>query len=116
ARPIAETVKRVSEGIVEETLDRRGLWGGETPPGVRAAPLRQAPDKARRGGGVAPAGAEAGGRPGRPVRGGPRRAPNGKITTPEDLRHAGASDRRTTPRPPRAGHPRPKPRTQPPIQ
>jgi len=116
ARPIAETVKRVSEGIVEETLDRRGLWAVQTPQGFRAALLREAHDKARREGVVATDDAMLVERLGQPVRVVAGLAANVKITTPEDLRHARASDRRTPPRPPRAGHPRPKPRTQPPIQ
>src|SRR5262245_2979942 len=31
ARPVNDTVKRVADGLVSETLDRRGLWAVQTP-------------------------------------------------------------------------------------
>jgi 2-C-methyl-D-erythritol 4-phosphate cytidylyltransferase len=121
ARPIAETVKRVSAGMVVETLDRRGLWAVQTPQGFRAALLREAHDKARREGVVATDDAMLVERLGQPVRVVAGLAANVKITTPEDLRRARAttrdeSDRRTAPRVPRADHPGRQPGTQAPIR
>jgi 2-C-methyl-D-erythritol 4-phosphate cytidylyltransferase len=94
ARPIAETVKRVSEGLVTETLDRRGLWAVQTPQGFRAALLREAHDKARREGIAGTDDAALVERLGQPVRVVPGLAANIKITTPEDLRHARTTARR----------------------
>ncbi len=87
-RPIAETVKRVADGIVQETLDRRGLWAVQTPQGFRAGLLREAHDKARRDGVVGTDDAMLVERLGQPVRVVPGTAANVKITTPEDLRQA----------------------------
>jgi len=42
AVPIADTVKRVEEATVVETLDRRGLWTVQTPQAFDAALLRRA--------------------------------------------------------------------------
>ncbi|MBI3456677.1 MAG: 2-C-methyl-D-erythritol 4-phosphate cytidylyltransferase [Candidatus Rokubacteria bacterium] len=42
ALPIAETVKRASDGWVKETVDRDGLWAIQTPQVFRAALLREA--------------------------------------------------------------------------
>jgi 2-C-methyl-D-erythritol 4-phosphate cytidylyltransferase len=97
ARPIAETVKRVVEGHVQETLDRRGLWAVQTPQGFRADLLREAHDTARRDGVVGTDDAMLVERLGQPVRVVLGLGENIKITTPEDLRHARARRR------PRAG-------------
>jgi 2-C-methyl-D-erythritol 4-phosphate cytidylyltransferase len=88
ALPIAETVKRVSDGVVETTLDRSGLWAVQTPQGFRAALLREAHDKARRDGVVGTDDAMLVERLGHPVRVVRGLAGNVKITTPEDLRRA----------------------------
>ena len=114
ACPIADTVKRVAEGLVAETLDRRGLWAVQTPHGFRAALLREAHDKARREGVVGTDDAMLVERLGQPVRVVPGLAANVKITTQEDLRRARAagskgSMRRFPPGAPRAGHPRREP-------
>jgi 2-C-methyl-D-erythritol 4-phosphate cytidylyltransferase len=121
ARPIAETVKRVVDGFVGETLDRRSLWAVQTPQGFRAALLREAHDKARRDGIVGTDDAMLVERLVHPVRVVPGLAANVKITTPEDLHHArrktmNESGKRTQPRAPRTAHPRHKPRAKPPIQ
>src|SRR5262249_55533387 len=50
ALPIAETVKRVSDGLVAGTLDRSELVTVQTPQAFRADLLREAHDKARRDG------------------------------------------------------------------
>ena len=86
--PIAETVKRVRDGVVEATLDREGLWSVQTPQVFRAAILREAHDKARRDGFVGTDEAMLVERLGHPVRMVPGLAGNVKITTAEDLRRA----------------------------
>lgn len=88
ALPIAETVKRVRDAVVETTLDRSGLWTVQTPQAFRAALLREAHDKARREGVVATDDAMLVEWLGQPVRVVPGLAGNVKITTPEDLRRA----------------------------
>lgn len=86
--PIAETVKRVRDGLVEATLDRQGLWSVQTPQAFRAAILREAHDKARRDGFVGTDEAMLVERLGHPVRMVPGLADNVKITTADDLRRA----------------------------
>ena len=88
ALPIAETVKRVRDGVVEATLDRTGLWSVQTPQAFRAALLREAHEKARRDGVLGTDDAMLVERLGQPVRVVPGLAANVKITTPEDLRRA----------------------------
>jgi 2-C-methyl-D-erythritol 4-phosphate cytidylyltransferase len=88
ALPIAETVKRVHDAVVESTLDRSGLWAVQTPQAFRTALLREAHDKARREGVVATDDAMLVEWLGVPVRVVPGLAGNVKITTPEDLRRA----------------------------
>lgn len=90
ALPIAETVKRVRDGVVEATLDRAGLWTVQTPQAFRAALLREAHEKARRDGVVGTDDAMLVERLGHAVRVVPGLAGNVKITTPEDLRRARA--------------------------
>jgi 2-C-methyl-D-erythritol 4-phosphate cytidylyltransferase len=121
ARPIAETVKRVEDGLVQQTVDRRGLWAVQTPQGFRAALLREAHDKARRDGVVGTDDAMLVERLGHPVRVVPGLAQNMKITTTEDLRGARAVPRsklaaKAQPRSPGTGHPRRKATSQPPLQ
>jgi 2-C-methyl-D-erythritol 4-phosphate cytidylyltransferase len=86
--PIAETVKRVRDGLVEATLDRDGLWAVQTPQAFRAALLREAHDKARRDGFVGTDEAMLVERLGHPVRMVPGLTDNVKITTADDLRRA----------------------------
>jgi 2-C-methyl-D-erythritol 4-phosphate cytidylyltransferase len=88
ALPIAETIKRVRDGVVESTLDRAGLWAVQTPQAFRTALLREAHDKARRDGLVGTDDAMLVEWLGQPVRVVPGLAGNVKITTPEDLRRA----------------------------
>ncbi len=88
ALPIAETVKRVRDGVVQATLDRSELWSVQTPQGFRAALLREAHDKARRDGVVGTDDAMLVERLGHAVRVVSGLAGNVKITTPEDLRRA----------------------------
>lgn len=88
ARPIAETVKRVREGLVEATIDRQGLWAVQTPQAFRTALLREAHEKARRDGVVGTDDAMLVERLGHPVRVVEGPAANVKITTLEDLLRA----------------------------
>jgi 2-C-methyl-D-erythritol 4-phosphate cytidylyltransferase len=88
ALPIAETVKRVREGVVEATLERAGLWAVQTPQGFRPALLREAHEKAQRDGVTGTDDAMLVERLGHAVRVVPGLVGNVKITTPEDLRRA----------------------------
>ena len=88
ALPIAETVKRVRDGLVETTLPREGLWSVQTPQAFQAAILREAHDKARRDAFLGTDEAMLVERLGHRVRVVPGLAENVKITTPEDLRRA----------------------------
>lgn len=88
ARPIAETVKRVRDGLVETTVDRAGLWSVQTPQAFRADVLREAHDKARRDAVLGTDDAMLVERLGHAVRVVPGLAGNVKITTPDDLRRA----------------------------
>jgi trans-aconitate methyltransferase len=88
ALPIAETVKRVHDDVVEATLERAGLWTVQTPQGFHPALLREAHEKAQRDGVVGTDDAMLVERLGHPVRVVPGVAGNVKITTVEDLRRA----------------------------
>lgn len=88
ALPIAETIKRVTDGVVAGTVDRAGLWAVQTPQGFRAELLREAHDKARRDGFLGTDEAMLVERLGHPVRVVRGYEGNVKITTPEDLRRA----------------------------
>ena len=88
ALPVAETVKRVRDGLVETTVDRAGLWAVQTPQAFRAEILREAHDKARRDGVAGTDDAMLVERLGHRVRVVPGLAGNVKITTPDDLRRA----------------------------
>ena len=90
ALPIAETVKRVHDAMVESTVDRRGLWAVQTPQAFRAALLREAHDKARRDTFLGTDDAMLVERIGHPVAVVSGLAENVKITTAEDLRRARA--------------------------
>jgi 2-C-methyl-D-erythritol 4-phosphate cytidylyltransferase len=90
ALPIAETVKRVRDGIVEATIDRDALWAVQTPQAFRAAVLREAHDKARSDGFVGTDESMLVERLGHSVRVVPGLPENVKITTADDLRRARA--------------------------
>jgi 2-C-methyl-D-erythritol 4-phosphate cytidylyltransferase len=86
--PLVDTIKRVRDGAVGETLDRSELAAAQTPQGVRRAVLQEALDGAARDGVTVTDEAMAVERLGRRVAavvGSPR---NLKITTPHDLRWA----------------------------
>jgi 2-C-methyl-D-erythritol 4-phosphate cytidylyltransferase len=86
--PLVDTIKRVGEGVVRETLDRSQLAAAQTPQGIRRALLAEALEQAARDGITVTDEAMAVERLGRRVAavvGSPR---NLKITTPHDLRWA----------------------------
>ena len=83
--PVVDTVKRVRDGLVLETLDRDALGAAQTPQGFRYALLVEAYDAAFRDRLTLTDEAMAVERLGAPVRAVPGATRNRKITTPEDL-------------------------------
>ncbi len=83
--PVVDTVKRVRDGLVVETLDREELGGAQTPQGFRFPLLARAYEAAQRDHVVVTDEAMAVERLGAPVRAVPGSPRNRKITTPEDL-------------------------------
>jgi 2-C-methyl-D-erythritol 4-phosphate cytidylyltransferase len=92
--PITDTVKRVRDGLVAETVDRAELWAVQTPQAFRHPLLREAHEKAQRDGVVGTDDGMLVERLGHPVRIVPGLVQNLKITTPDDLRRARAWVRR----------------------
>ena len=88
--PVRDTVKRVTDGAVESTIPRQGLWLTQTPQAFTRDLLWEAHDKARRDGFAGTDDAVLVERLGMPVAMVPGLAQNLKITTPEDLRTARA--------------------------
>ena len=86
--PVRETVKRVTDGVVEATISRQGLWLTQTPQAFARDLLWEAHDKARRDGFAGTDDAVLVERLGMPVAMVTGLAQNLKITTPEDLRTA----------------------------
>jgi 2-C-methyl-D-erythritol 4-phosphate cytidylyltransferase len=85
---VRETVKRASDGVVESTVDREGLWLVQTPQAFSRDLLWEAHEKARRDGFAGTDDAMLVERLGAPVAMVPGLAHNIKITTREDLRVA----------------------------
>lgn len=83
--PVADTIKRIEDGIVRATVDRAALSAAQTPQGFDIAVLREAYDVAERDGTPLTDEAMAVEHIGRPVRAVPGSARNRKITTPDDL-------------------------------
>jgi 2-C-methyl-D-erythritol 4-phosphate cytidylyltransferase len=83
--PLVDTVKRVRDGLVRETLDRGELGTAQTPQGFRHALLVEAYEAAFRDRLTVTDEAMAVERLGAPVRAVPGSRRNRKITTPEDL-------------------------------
>jgi 2-C-methyl-D-erythritol 4-phosphate cytidylyltransferase len=83
--PVTDTVKRVRDGLVVETLDRDELGAAQTPQGFRLALLVEAYEAAYRDRLTVTDEAMAVERLGAPVRALPGSPRNRKITTPEDL-------------------------------
>src|SRR5262245_23603227 len=82
---VVDTVKRVRDGMVTGTLDRRELATAQTPQGFRAALIRRAYAEAFRDGVTLTDEAMAVERLGEPVAAVRGSARNRKLTTPEDL-------------------------------
>jgi 2-C-methyl-D-erythritol 4-phosphate cytidylyltransferase len=85
ALPMAETLKRATEGWVTETIPRDGLWAIQTPQGFRADLLREAHRRATAHRVLETDDAALVERLGTPVRLVPGLPGNVKITRPEDL-------------------------------
>jgi len=83
--PLVDTVKRLRDDRVVETLDRRELGAAQTPQGFRVALLRRAYDRAYRDDVLLTDEAMAVERLGEPVVAVTGSARNRKLTTPEDL-------------------------------
>lgn len=83
--PVVDTVKRVRDGLVVETLDRGELGAAQTPQGFRFALLVEAYEAAAHDRVTLTDEAMAVERLGAPVRAVPGSPRNRKITTPEDL-------------------------------
>lgn len=88
--PVRETVKRVKDGVIETTVERRGLWLTQTPQAFTRALLWEAHEKARRDGFVGTDDAMLVERLGVTVAMVYGLGQNLKITTPEDLQTARA--------------------------
>jgi 2-C-methyl-D-erythritol 4-phosphate cytidylyltransferase len=85
ALPVAETLKRGSDGWVKETVPRDGLWTIQTPQGFRADLLREAHRRATADGVLGTDDAALVERLGAPVSLVPGLPGNVKVTRPEDL-------------------------------
>jgi len=83
--PVVDTVKRLRDGLVVETLEREALGSAQTPQGFRYAVLAGAYEAAFRDGVTVTDEAMAVERLGAPVRAVPGSPRNRKITTPDDL-------------------------------
>jgi 2-C-methyl-D-erythritol 4-phosphate cytidylyltransferase len=83
--PVVDTVKRLRDGVVVETLDRECLGSAQTPQGFRFAVLAEAYEAAFRDGVTVTDEAMAVERLGAPVRAVPGSPRNRKITTRDDL-------------------------------
>jgi 2-C-methyl-D-erythritol 4-phosphate cytidylyltransferase len=88
--PVRETVKRVTDGAIEATIPRHGLWLTQTPQAFTRALLWEAHEKARRDGFAGTDDAMLVERLGVTVAMVPGLAQNLKITTREDLETARA--------------------------
>jgi 2-C-methyl-D-erythritol 4-phosphate cytidylyltransferase len=86
--PVRDTVKRVRDGLVEDTVDRKGLWLVQTPQAFGRSLLWQAHEKARRDGFAGTDDASLVERLEVPVRMVAGLPENLKITTAEDLARA----------------------------
>ena len=85
AVPVKDTIKKVEEGIVSETVERSTLWSVQTPQAFQIKLLLEAHDKARNEGYLGTDDASLLERVGRPVSIVTGDYTNIKITTPEDL-------------------------------
>ncbi|HET7579156.1 MAG TPA: 2-C-methyl-D-erythritol 4-phosphate cytidylyltransferase [Bacillales bacterium] len=85
AVPVKDTVKKVKDGIVTETLERSSLWGVQTPQAFRLSLVRKAHEQAKAAGFTATDDASLLEWMGHPVTVVESSYDNIKITTPDDL-------------------------------
>jgi 2-C-methyl-D-erythritol 4-phosphate cytidylyltransferase len=85
AVPVKDTIKRVREGIVEETVERSSLWAVQTPQAFRLSALLEAHEQARKEGFLGTDDASLVERLGKPVGVVEGSYYNIKVTTPDDL-------------------------------
>lgn len=85
ATPVTDTIKRVRDAHIEETIDRADLWAAQTPQGFRADLLREMMDNASRLTTLATDEASLAELSGIPVQIVPGDASNIKITHPTDI-------------------------------
>jgi 2-C-methyl-D-erythritol 4-phosphate cytidylyltransferase len=90
AEPLADTLKRVADSRVVETIERAGLWRAQTPQGARQDWLAEAHARALQDGVLATDDVALIERLGRPVHVVPAPSSNRKITTADDLAWARA--------------------------
>jgi len=90
AEPLADTLKRVADGRVIETIEREGLWRAQTPQGARRALLIEAHARAEADGVLATDDVALIERLGHAVHVVPAPSSNRKITTLDDLAWAEA--------------------------
>ena len=83
--PVADTIKRMDQGLIRGTVDRTTLAAAQTPQGFALSLLRRAYDAADREGVALTDEAMAVERLGGAVAAVPGRAENRKLTTPDDL-------------------------------
>jgi 2-C-methyl-D-erythritol 4-phosphate cytidylyltransferase len=91
AVPVADTLKKVnSSGLIDNTIERKGVWQAQTPQAFEYELITQAHEKARVDGFIASDDALLVERLGNKVKIVTGNRNNLKITTPEDLRIAQA--------------------------
>lgn len=83
--PVADTIKRMEQGLIRGTIDRGSLAAAQTPQAFAASLLRRAYDAADRDGAILTDEAMAVERLGGSVAAVPGHPVNRKITTPDDL-------------------------------
>lgn len=92
--PVKDTIKRVCDGKVEETVERSQLWSVQTPQGFTYSILKEAHEKAEKEAFLGTDEASLVERTGRPVAMVLGEYENIKVTTPEDLLIAEAFKRK----------------------
>lgn len=90
AVPMKDTVKRVSQGFVDETVERSSLWAIQTPQAFRVSLILEAHERARQEGYVGTDDASLVERIGKKVKVIEGNYRNIKLTTPDDLLFAEA--------------------------
>lgn len=88
ASPVTDTIKRVGDGVIVETVDRKLLWRAQTPQAFRTEIIREAFEAARRDCFCGTDDASLVERMGKKVSIVPCDIVNMKVTTPDDLKIA----------------------------